>query len=1096
MSRNKYEQPPRTGLLNRMKYGTLSHGTFRQTPDLEPDPMAATAAATRLVVLLFSDIVASVALKSRLGDAQAAAIISRHDHLFRDVFEQVGDGEILKDTGDGFLARFNTVSSAVNFALLFQDAMRRSDWPASPLHVRVGLHLGEVSELDPDPEGGAKLSGLAIDLTARVMGLAEGGQILLTRAMFDSARQYVRQHPVASDGHVLTIRWMAHGPYLFKGTDEPLEVFEVGAEGQAPLRAPQDSEKARRALAAGQEETLGWRPAIGLDVPTRVGWKLERRIGEGGFGEVWLGVHEKTRVHRAFKFCFDQDRLRSLKRELTLFRVLREVLGDRDDIARLYEVQLDQAPYFLEVEFTEAGDLNNWARTQGGIDHVPRPTRLDLVARMARAVAAAHSVGVLHKDIKPANILIHQVKGGEPRPRLSDFGIGILADRTEVEARQITISGFTGLLTENESSRTGTRLYAPPEMLIGKAFTVQGDIYALGVLLYQMIVGDLERPLAVGWERDIDDPLLREDVSLCVQGDPSRRLRTAAELADRLETLPKRRAERFAQIAQREKAARRQRLVRLGVATLIVVTVLLVIVGIGLLRERDLRQTAQREADKSARMVAYLQDMFKQARINELGRHARVVQVLDPAVAGLDAAVGPDHDVLAALKFTFGSLYRYTGVYDKAETLLTASLDESRKINGPEAPLTLQAMNGLGLLHMDKGNLDAADPLLTQAYEKRREQAGAREYAALEFANDLARLRAMQQRFDEAFALFQETIAAHREIERGFGSETIIVTNNYAAALTASGAIDQAEQQLREAYQRAQNQWTNDSLITLAAANNLGAWLITQQKFQETVDLLNPLLETARNMLGKNQPDCVVLTSNLARALLELRNLDSEPLLEDILDQAGSHLGRDYPAIQTARFTYADLLNRTGRAAEAEQQFKTLLTDRVAVYGENDARTFRVRGELVFILDDAGKYDEAEPMYRQLAAATQAALGDDDRETIFWRNNLAGFLRNRQRYAEAEPIYREVIAAADRVIDADDWQRWFMHGRYGMCLLSMGNPSQAVTELEAACTGMENRIGLDNPRTKEAIARLIECYEQLNRTDEAQRLAKKLQPDQ
>lgn len=1086
------ELTPRGGLLNLPEYRTLSHGTSRQTTDLEPDPMAATAAPTRLVVLLFSDIVGSVQLKSRLGDAQAAAIISRHDHLFREVFEQVDDGEILKDTGDGFLAQFHTVSSAVNFALLFQDAMRRADWPGSPLLVRVGLHLGEVSELDPDPEGGAKLSGLAIDLTARVMGLAEGGQILLTRAMFDSARQYVRQHPVAADGHVLTIRWMAHGPYLFKGTDEPLEVFEVGAEGEAPLRAPQDSEKARRAIAPGQDETLGWRPAIGLDVPTRGGWKLERRIGEGGFGEVWLGVHEKTRVHRAFKFCFDQDRLRSLKRELTLFRILREVLGDRDDIARLYEVQLDEAPYFLEVEFTEAGDLNHWGKSQGGIDKVPLATRLDLVARMARAVAAAHSVGVLHKDIKPANILIHQITGGEPRPRLSDFGIGVLADRSEVDARQITVSGFTGLLTENESSRTGTRLYAPPEMLIGKAFTVQGDIYALGVLLYQMIVGDLERPLAVGWERDIDDPILREDISKCVEGDPARRLRTAAELADRLETLPKRRAERFAEIAQREKAARRQRLVRLGVAALIVVTVLLVIVGVGLLRERDLREQAQREADKSSRMLAYMQDMFKQARINELGRHARIVQVLDPAAAELDRAIGQDPDVAAAMKFTFGSLYRYTGVKDKAEKLLNESLDESRKINGPDALLTLQAMNGIGLIRMGDGQLDDADPLLTRAYETRRDQAGAREYYALEFGNDVARLRGKQKRFDEAFALFKEIIAAHKDLEQGYGSETVGVTNNYAAALTDAGKITEAEHELVDAYDHARASWGEDSYIALAAADNLATWYISQKKSKEAVSLLAPLLKPAQELLGSYHPDCVLLTCNLARALLDSKNLDCEPLLDDLLTNGAESLGSDHPGIQRARFTHADLLNQTNRKDHAEQEFESLLNDRVMLYGEHHPETLRVREELAFIYEDTGRSDDAETMYKQVV---DAALHEDDAETIAWTNNLASFYRSSGRLAEAKPIYERVVAAADRALDADDWRRWFMHGRYGMCLLSLNEPEKAEPELRLACTGLENRLGLDDAATQEAIGKLIECYEQLNRPDDAARMREKSQPD-
>lgn len=1058
--------------------------------------MPPNAAPTRLVVLLFSDIVGSVQLKSRLGDAAAARIIARHDAIFRRVFEEAGDGEILKDTGDGFLARFNTVSSSVNFALLFQDAMRREPWSGSPLLVRVGLHLGEVSELEPDPEGGAKLSGLAIDLTARVMGLAEGGQILLTRALFDSARQYVRQHPVTSDGRTLTIRWMAHGPYKFKGTDEPLEVFEVGAEGEAPLRAPRDSEKAHRALAPGEDETLGWRPAIGLDVPTRGGWKLERRIGEGGFGEVWLGVHEKTRVHRAFKFCFDQDRLRSLKRELTLFRVLREVLGDRDDIARLYEVQLEEAPYFLEVEFTEAGDLKNWATAQGGIDKVPIATRLDLVARIARAVAAAHSVGVLHKDIKPANILIHQIKGGEPRPRLSDFGIGMLADRTELDARQITMSGFTGLLTENESSRTGTRLYAPPESLIGKAFTVQGDIYALGVLLYQMIVGDLERPLAVGWERDVDDPLLREDISLCVEGDPDRRLRTAAELADRLETLPQRRKQRGAELQRIEQVARRQRLARLTVAALVVVTVLLGMAGVAYFRERDLRRTAQIEADKSRRMTGYLQNMFKQARVNELGRHARIVQVLDPAVLDIDRSLGQDPEIAGAMKYTFGSLYTYIGDYESARPLLEQSLETLRKVDGPDARTTLLAMNGLGLWHLAREETDAADPLLTNAYQKQNETYGPRDIQTLEFANDLARLRVLQERFEESFKLFRETIAAHKEREGGFGSETVIVTNNYADALTISGAIAEAEKELKTSLDEAQTRWGDDSVITISAANNYGAWLIRQRQFKQAVALMEPLLGKARDVLGRYHPDAAWFAANLAAAYVELDDDRAGPLLDDLVDDVGDRIGRDYPAIQFACFSRINWLMAQGRSDDLVEAFGQLIADRSALYGPDSVETLRVQQQFAPLLDKLGKADEAEAMFLRVVATLEKGAGADHPETLFAKNNAAGFYWDHQRFDEALPLYQQAATGADQVLEGDDWRRWFLHARYGRCLRATGKLTQAEEELKTACAALERLVGIEDAKARDAFGELIKCYEQMSRPEDAEAYRKKLAPDQ
>ncbi|MHC4949215.1 MAG: protein kinase domain-containing protein, partial [Planctomycetota bacterium] len=350
---------------------------------------------------MFTDIVGSVDLKTRFGDSEAAKLIGRHDELFKREVGASPNAEILKDTGDGFLAQFATTSDAVVAALRFQYALHVEPWDGEPVRVRIGLHLGEVSELDEETPGRPKLSGLAVDLAARIMGLAMPGQILLTRAAFDSARQYVRKHPrVGEEDERPPLRWMAHGPYMFQGSEEAMEVFEVGAQGIAPLSVPVNSEKAQRSVEAEEEETLGWRPGSGLGVPGRDGWVLERHLGEGGFGEVWLAVHKRTGARRVFKFCYDVEKLRSFKRELAIVRLLRETLGDRPDIARMYEVRLDDPPFYLESEYTSEGSLVDWAsRQEGGVGGIPLPTRLDLVARVADAVAAAHSVGVLHKDL-------------------------------------------------------------------------------------------------------------------------------------------------------------------------------------------------------------------------------------------------------------------------------------------------------------------------------------------------------------------------------------------------------------------------------------------------------------------------------------------------------------------------------------------------------------------------------------------------------------------------------------------------------------------------------------------------------------------------
>ncbi|MDQ3440420.1 MAG: protein kinase, partial [Planctomycetota bacterium] len=559
--------------------------------------MSATVHTTssRLAVLMFTDVVGSSELKSRLGTPAYASLIARHDVLFRQLLASYPSAELLQDTGDGYFAAFRTVSDAVRFALRFQDAMHREPWGiAEPLKTRVGIHLGELALIAGESDGPAKVVGMAADVAARLMSLARGGQILLTRAAFDEARQFVGEYP-ADNGHPQprALRWMAHGEYIFQGTTEPIEVFEVGGDGIAPLAPPRDREKARRSIEGGQDEILGWRPAIGLAVPQAPAWLLERKLGEGTFGEVWLARHQKLKQNRVFKFCFDAERLESFKRELTLFRLLRDALGERPDITRLYDVCLDHPPYFLESEFAPAGNLIDWAASQGGLHGVPMTTRLEMVAQVCDAVAAAHSVGVLHKDIKPSNILVHVAADGAPRPQLTDFGIGMLTDKAQLAARQITEAGFTTMTTAAESSRSGTRIYAPPESLTGRPFTTQGDIYALGVLLYQMTIADLDRPLALGWERRVEDELLREDIATCVDGDPERRINSAAEVASRLRHLPERREQRAAEAAHRETSRRRHRLLRIAAVVSVILVALSALAVVGFFRERRLRVAAQ-----------------------------------------------------------------------------------------------------------------------------------------------------------------------------------------------------------------------------------------------------------------------------------------------------------------------------------------------------------------------------------------------------------------------------------------------------------------------------------------------------------------------
>ena len=164
-----------------------------------------------------------------------------------------------------------------------------------------------------------------------------------------------------------------------------------------------------------------------------------------------------------------------------------------------------------------------------------------MVANIAQTVAAAHAAGVLHKDLKPSNILVTAAADGTRCIKLADFGSASLVEPSRLEALGITSLGLTQPGVVSNASITGTLAYLAPEVLSGNPPTALTDVYALGVILYQTVIGDFGKPLSLGWEEHVEDPLIREDIAAAACGDPARRLKSAAELAERMRTLEERR---------------------------------------------------------------------------------------------------------------------------------------------------------------------------------------------------------------------------------------------------------------------------------------------------------------------------------------------------------------------------------------------------------------------------------------------------------------------------------------------------------------------------------------------------------------------------
>lgn len=295
-------------------------------------------------------------------------------------------------------------------------------------------------------------------------------------------------------------------------------------------------------IAVGTAMTSALSLTPGAPVPQRPHFQLEALIGRSLQSEVWLARHLKTRERRVYKFSADGSRLASLKREATLSRLLQNNLGERRDLARVLDWNFEAAPFFLECEYG-GEDLLKWSDERDQLAGLSLQQRLDLFLQIADAVAAAHSVGVLHKDLKPANVLIAAAQTGW-QVRLTDFGSSRLLDPQRLAEYGITGLGLTMTGTVLGDSTSGTPIYIAPELLSGATPTAASDVYALGVMLHQLVICDLRRPMVPGWERSIDDPLLREDIARATDGDIALRLQSVTELTTRLRTLPVRHRER------------------------------------------------------------------------------------------------------------------------------------------------------------------------------------------------------------------------------------------------------------------------------------------------------------------------------------------------------------------------------------------------------------------------------------------------------------------------------------------------------------------------------------------------------------------------
>ncbi len=760
---------------------------------------------------------------------------------------------------------------------------------------------------------------------------------------------------------------------------------------------------------------------VGDAPPLRPLWRLERRLGSGGFGEAWLVQHSKTGDRRVFKFGADAQGLAALRREVTLHRVLRQALGERQDFVRLIDWNLAEPPCYLEVEYVDGGSLVEWAQAAGGLTSVALPTRIELIAQIADALAAAHAVGVLHKDLKPANVLVATSERGDPQIRLADFGSGLLTDPARLEAMDITRLGFT--MTRESESSGGTPLYLAPELLHGLAPTARSDIYALGVMLYQLIVGDLRKPLAVGWEQDISDELLREDISAAAEGRPEQRLGDAGVLARRLRTLEDRRQQREREHAARAEAAglhaaleqARQRRRRLAAASVVLAMTLSVVTAL-LFQVRTAQERARAEADIAAAVNEFLTtDLLGQANPMISGRRdVPVREILDVAAEEAGRRFAGRQVTEASVRLAVGSAYRNLAEYERAQDQLHLARQLASQ-SDDLSDVAAQAQLELGRLHVSLDEpaqaIDMVAPLLEASDARLRLQAGIVSAWALQNQGD----------YEISLARFQALLP---QVETHYGENSptaVAVLGHQAVTLEKLGRYEEAFAAHLQELEAMQAIYGAGHIQTLRALRGLGAASFMLGRFDTGLEYVTTAHAIALDVLGADHNDTLAVASDLGLLYAEIGDHDrGEQIMLETLQRRIMLFGE---ASRDARSLLNNLGLFYGERGDVARELDFL--DRayraeLGASGERDPFTLVAAHNLARAMGRAGRLEEAEVLESHTLEIAREVLGADHAYIGIMGYTLADILGKRGDLTAAETAFEEAIALLDRVLPSDN----------------------------------------------------------------------------
>ena len=765
---------------------------------------------------------------------------------------------------------------------------------------------------------------------------------------------------------------------------------------------------------------------LGEAVGTRIAdYEVEACLAIGGMGAVYVARQRHPDRKVALKLLEGTHATRVLQRfqdEIGLLARMRH-----PGIAQIFEAGTltpeadgvrQETPWFSMELVEDARDLLRHCRDNAlGLD-----AKLGLFHDVCAAVHHGHQRGVLHRDLKPANVLVDAAG----HVKVIDFGIAKATDDPLGRGRDRTLHG----------ELVGTLRYMSPEQLQeSDAVDVRSDVYALGVLLFELLTDrpplELDTvPVTEAWRRirDVDpptvdalDPRLSRElgwiVAKCLAKEPERRYASAHELALDLERL--RRHEPVVAGPPSRAYAMRKFVRRHRVGVVAAGLVLLAILGgwigtsVGLVRARRAesearieRERAELEATSSANMLDFLVEVLSSPNPAIEGRDVRVADALVAAGASYHERFASSPRIQAELARTLGIVYEGLGLHEDAARFLQESLDvlRARERTSPEE--LVAGLSNIAVVQIDGGLYEAAQESLAEALSL-APQGSEPAFMALALQG---RLELSRADVHQAVATLEEALSGLTRTAGPQAGPTLLAKNDLAVALHQTSRFDEAEVLYREALAGLDGQPGKHGLEAHLIRFNLAMLQHTRGAVDAPIAELEDILAIRRERLGPDHPETTTVVANLGAMLLMAgRPEDARPYLSEQFERTKDKLPPEHPVLQTLRNNLGMLERQLGNYERAEEHLQAVHTTRVATNGAGHVRTLMTLFNLADLAREAGWQEEAEERATRGFEASYQNLPEDHPFAFEFLRFLGELYTQQGRYEEAETMLLESV---------------------------------------------------------------------------------------